>query len=147
MKDSNCMYCVPNENLDKLMMPVCELETTTLYLFRDQTYLGRCAIALNDHISNFCELDDHTAEAFARDMKRTVSALSRIFSPDKINMGFYSDKLPHLHCHFAPKYKDGPDFGSTFTLKVLPPHIMPDEWYDEIKEKLRKELAKYNERS
>ena len=46
---NNCFYCQKNEALDELMIEVCELEASTLYLFKEQTYRGRCLVAFNGH--------------------------------------------------------------------------------------------------
>lgn len=42
-----CLYCKNKEKLDSLMIPIAELGVTKLYLFREQTYYGRCVIAYN----------------------------------------------------------------------------------------------------
>ena len=42
--DENCFYCSKNEYLDNLMIKICDLEVSTLYLFKEQTYEGRCNV-------------------------------------------------------------------------------------------------------
>ncbi len=34
MKDASCMYCAENEKLQSLMLPIAELPTGKLYLFK-----------------------------------------------------------------------------------------------------------------
>ena len=36
MKDASCMYCAENEKLQSLMLPIAELSTGKLYLFKEQ---------------------------------------------------------------------------------------------------------------
>ena len=49
MSQNDCFYCTKDERLDSLMMEVCELSASTLYLFKDQTYKGRCIVACKEH--------------------------------------------------------------------------------------------------
>jgi hypothetical protein len=43
-----CNYCSKNE--------IGQLRVSTLYLFREQTYRGRCIVALNEHETEFFHL-------------------------------------------------------------------------------------------
>ena len=35
--NNDCLYCTENEKLHSLMIYICDMEATKLYLFRDQT--------------------------------------------------------------------------------------------------------------
>ena len=35
--DEKCFYCSKNEDLDGLMIKICDLEVSTVYLFKEQT--------------------------------------------------------------------------------------------------------------
>ena len=35
--DENCFYCAKGENLDSQMIKICDLEVSTVYLFKEQT--------------------------------------------------------------------------------------------------------------
>ena len=41
----NCLYCRNKAVLDELMIKICDLDVSTLYLFREQTHKGRCVVA------------------------------------------------------------------------------------------------------
>ena len=138
--NNDCLYCTENEKLHSLMIYICDMEATKLYLFRDQTYTGRCVLALNEHINQFYELSDDTAAALARDMKKLGLALDKAFSPAKVNYGYYSDKLPHVHCHVVPKYPDSPDFGSTFAMNAPTPRYLSEEEYAQVIGKIKAAL-------
>jgi len=113
---SECLYCQRNETLSKLMIRICDLEVSQLFLFKEQSYHGRCNVVYNDHAVEFHELSDEQRNAFMRDVARVGKAIAKVFNPEKINYGAYADKISHLHMHVVPKYKDGPGFGGVFEM-------------------------------
>ena len=92
------------------------LAVSRVFLFKEQTYQGRCLVAYNGHVNDLNELDDEQRNAFMADVVRVTRAMQKAFNPEKINYGAYSDKLSHLHFHLVPKYVDGPDYGGTFQM-------------------------------
>lgn len=105
-----------NDTQKNLMIEICHLSVSRLFLFREQTYRGRCLVAYDHHVNDLNELDDEERNAFMSDVVRATRAMQKAFNPEKINYGAYSDKLCHLHFHLVPKYVGGPDFGSTFQM-------------------------------
>ena len=104
-----CLYCT--NNYGNLMILIAELSVSRVFLFKEQTYHGRCLVSYNGHVNDLNELSDEERNAFMADVARTTRAMQKVFNPEKINYGAYSDKLSHLHFHLAPKYVDGPDYG------------------------------------
>jgi Diadenosine tetraphosphate (Ap4A) hydrolase and other HIT family hydrolases len=138
-KENTCFYCEKDQRLKDLMIEICELNVSTVYLFKEQSYKGRCVVAYNQHVNELFELEDKELELYMKDVKKVAAAIKKAFSPDKINLGAYSDKLPHLHFHIAPKYKDGHTWGGTFEMnpgKVL----LSDAEYTEIITAIKKNL-------
>lgn len=131
-KDSNCFYCMKNENLDEIMMEVCPLTVSTLYLFKDQTHKGRCIVAYKDHVKELFDLSEKELELFTKDVARAAKAVSKAFNADKINYGAYADLLHHLHFHIVPKYKGGVSWGGTFEMSRKDKLILSDEQYEII---------------
>ena len=105
-----CLYCQNNETLHNLMIEIAQLSVSRVFLFKEQTYRGRCLVAYKDHVN-----------------------------PEKINYGAYSDKLSHLHFHLAPKYVDGPDYGGTFQMNPGKVYLTDAE-YQELIEAVRSKL-------
>ena len=128
--NNDCLYCNKNQTQHDLMIEICKLNVSTVYLFREQTYLGRCIVTYEGHAKELYELDDNTLLSYMQDVNKVAKALEDIFSAAKINYGAYSDKLPHLHLHLVPKYTDGPDFGSTFTMKPQKVYLSDEEYMD-----------------
>lgn len=138
-KDPDCLYCTRNQLQHDLMIEICDLSVSTLFLFKEQTYHGRCVVAYKDHVNQLFELSDADRNAFMADVARVAKAISVAFSPVKINMGAYSDKLQHLHFHLAPKYVDGPDYGGTFQMNPQKVYLS-EESYTEIITKIKAAL-------
>ncbi len=136
---SECLYCQNNETLHNLMIKICDLEVSQLFLFKEQSYSGRCNVVYKDHGVEFHELSDADRDAFMRDVAKTGKAIAAAFGPDKINYGAYADTLSHLHMHIAPKYKDGYGFGGVFEMNPQKTYLSDAE-YAEVIEKIKAAL-------
>ena len=124
----DCLYCQNNETLHDLMIEVAKLSVSRVFIFKEQTYHGRCLVAYKDHVDDLNLLSDEVTRA-----------MQKVFNPDKINYGAYSDTLSHLHFHLIPKYKGGPDFGGVFQMNPKKVYLTDAE-YTEMAEALKKEL-------
>ena len=131
-----CLYCTNNETLHNLMIEIAHLGVSRAFLFKEQTYHGRCLVAYDGHVNDLNELSDEQRNAFMADVVRMTRAMQKVFNPEKINYGAYSDKLCHLHFHLAPKYVDGPDYGGVFQMNPGKVYLS-DEEYAEMIEKLK----------
>ena len=123
-----CIYCTKHEARETLMLHICDLQVSKAYLFKEQTYHGRCLVAYNGHVNDLNELSDEERNAFMADVARVTRAMQKVFNPEKINYGAYSDKLSHLHFHLAPKYVDGLDYGGTFQMNPGKVYLQADEY-------------------
>jgi len=132
-----CLYC--NGTWENLMIKIADLKVSRAFLFKEQTYRGRCLVAYNGHVNDLNELSVEERNAFMDDVCRVTKAMQLAFSPGKINYGAYSDKLCHLHFHLAPKYVDGPDYGGTFQMNPGKTYLSDAE-YAELIEAVKKNL-------
>lgn len=133
---SECLYCQDNETLHSLMIKICDLEVSQLFLFKEQSHLGRCNVVYKDHAVEFHELNEEQRNAFMGDVAKAAKAIATAFNPAKINYGAYADTLSHLHMHVVPKYKDGYGFGSVFEMN--PQKIaLTDTEYTALTEKIK----------
>ena len=113
---AECLYCQNNETLHNLMIEVAKLSVSRVFIFKEQTYHGRCLVAYKDHVDDLNLLSDDDRNAFMADVAKVTRAMQKVFNPAKINYGAYADTLEHLHFHLIPKYVDGPDFGGVFRM-------------------------------
>ena len=128
----DCLYCQNNQTLHDLMIEFAQLSVSIAFLFKEQTYRGRCLVAYKDHVNDLNELSDEDRNAFMADVAKVTSAMNKAFHPAKINYGAYSDKLSHLHFHLAPKYEGGPDFGGTFAMNPGKVYLSDAEYQELI---------------
>ena len=134
-----CLYCTNNQTQKDLMIQFAELRVSRAFLFKEQTYRGRCLVAYNGHVNDLNELSDEERDAFMADVAQVTRAMQKVFNPEKINYGAYSDKLSHLHFHLAPKYVDGPDYGGTFQMNPGKVYLSDAE-YQELIDQIKAEL-------
>ncbi len=137
--DKDCFYCSKSQDLDSIMIKICDLEVSTVYLFKEQTYKGRCNVVFKEHKSEITDLTQEEAASYINDVRKVAKVIQKIFNPDKINYGAFADTMKHLHFHVVPKYKDGPSWGKTFDMnpgKV----ILTDEEYSELITKINNNL-------
>lgn len=139
MAENTCFYCENGEKLKSLMIEVCKLRTSTVYLFKNQSFKGRCVVAHNDHIKELFELNEEELKNYMLDVSDTAKAINDLFKADKINYAINGDKVPHLHYHIVPKHEGGYTWGMPFGIdkKVY----LEDSEYQEIIELLREKLA------
>ena len=91
----------------KLWLPIKNLEVSTLGLYDDSRYPGRCLLVFNEHIENFEELDINLAACFIKDIQKAAKAIKRAIMADKINYAILGNAEPHLHVHLIPRKKEG----------------------------------------
>ncbi len=134
-----CLYCQNNDTLHNLMIEVAKLSVSRMFIFKEQTYHGRCLVAYDKHVDDLNLLSDEERNAFMSDVAKVTRAMQKVFNPDKINYGAYSDTLEHLHFHLIPKYVGGPDFGGVFQMNPKQVYLT-DEEYAKLAEDLKKAL-------
>ena len=132
MRDKNCGYCMRGELLDNFGIFICDLSVSTLILFKEQSKRGRCIVAYKEHVSEIVDISDEECNAFFADVARAANAIHKVFHPDKLNYGAYGDTGCHLHVHLCPKYKDGDEWGSTFTMDPKKVYLNEEEYAEMI---------------
>jgi len=138
--DSNCFYCMKSERLQELMIEICPLSVSTLYLFKNQVYKGRCVVQLKEHKTEIFQLGEEERRLFFEDVAGSAEAVSRAFKPDKINYAVFGDRVPHFHMHVVPKYKDGPCWGKPFDFEPAEEKLLSGEGYKERIALIKKHL-------
>ena len=139
MKDSNCGYCMRGELLDKFGIFICDLEVSSLILFKEQSKPGRVIVAYKDHVSEIVNISDEERNLFMADVTRAAKALHAAFKPNKVNYGAYGDTGCHLHMHLVPKYEGGDEWGGVFQMNPGKVYLT-DEEYAEMIEKIKANL-------
>jgi len=128
-----------DERRDNLMIEIGKLSVSTVFLFKEQTYRGRCNVVYKDHVKELFQLDEDELNAYMKDVKKVAEAIEKAFQPNKINYGAYGDTLHHLHMHLVPKYEGKENWGSTFEMNPGKTYLTEEE-YQETIEKIKKNL-------
>jgi ATP adenylyltransferase len=139
--DASCFYCVKDQRLSDLMIEVAPLEVSTLFLFREQTYRGRCLVAFREHARELFDLSPEELPAFARDLARAARAVQAAVAPDKLNYGAFADKQGHLHFHLVPKVTGGKSWGGMFEMMPEPKVLLSAGEYEELAGSIRARLG------
>ena len=137
--NKDCMYCMEDERRDNLMIEIGKLSVSTVFLFKEQTYKGRCNVVYKDHVKELFQLDEQELTAFMNDVKKVAAAIDKAFQPNKTNYGAYGDTLHHLHMHIVPKYEGKENWGSTFEMNPGKTYLTDEEYQDTI-EKIKEHL-------
>lgn len=128
----NCLYCHNRELLDSLMIKVADLTVSRVYLFKEQSHPGRCVVAYKDHIGQQFEIPEEDWVRFMLDVRKVAIAIDKVFHPEKINFGAYSDTLKHAHWHIVPKYEGEFEFGGTFEMNPKKTYLSDAEYAEMI---------------
>jgi len=141
VKDISCAYCAGGDLLDKFAIRICELRASVVYLFKEQSHLGRVIVASKQHVSEIIDLPLRERQAFMEDVAAVSAALHRVFNPKKVNYGAYGDTGGHLHFHLVPKYEnDDFEWGGVFAMDPKRKYLTPDE-YGELVAKIGARLV------
>lgn len=137
----DCPFCAARPERNEFSVKVADLSVSTLYLDRNQTYRGYCALIYKGHVTGLEQLPDAAYAAFTSDMRRAMMAVSKAMQPDHMNYAQLGNAIPHLHCHIIPRFKDDPrwrvaTFGVDTPMKALP----REEDYDAIVADIRRHL-------
>ena len=105
----DCLYCTNNETLHNLMIEIAHLRVSRAFLFKEQTYHGRCLVAYDKHVNDLNELDDEQRNLFMAGTCDVNTAMQKNHQTGDITYGAYCDKSRDVLFHLAQKYVDGPD--------------------------------------
>ena len=140
MKDMNCAYCQEGELVDKFGIKILDLKASKVYLFKEQSHLGRVIVASKYHVSEIVDLPRRDRQEFMDDVARVAEALHKLFKPKKVNYGAYGDTGCHLHFHLVPKYEDDAfEWGGVFAMNPQRKFLSAAEYADLVA-KIKAEL-------
>jgi len=138
--DKDCFYCTKGQGLQELMVEICPLKKSTVYLFRDQNFKGRCVVAYNDHFRELFEVTPSELHEYMDDVAKVAEVIKNTLHPDKVSYAVFGDIVSHIHFHLVPKYKDGPLWGEFFCAKPMPVKALPDSEFEELRKLLLENL-------
>ena len=81
--DQNCAYCMEGELVAQFGIKICELPSSKVYLFKEQSHKGRVIVAHKKHVSEITELTAEERAAYIEDINHVAEALHKAFHPQK----------------------------------------------------------------
>ena len=141
---SECFYCENGEKLRSLMIEICSLKFSTVYLNRDQKHKGRCIVALKDHKTEYFQMSREENAGFFAEVSMVARAIYELYKPDKLNYATYGDGVPHVHVHIVPKYRGGLNWGEPFD-DSLPKQFLSEDEYSTMAKELGRAIAAMDE--
>lgn len=118
---AECFYCEKdNEKRKALMLDVCELPYSIVYLFRDQKNKGRCVVAFKGHKTEYFQLTPEENAGYFADVAKVAKVLDELYHPDKINYATYGDGMRrYRHSKSFTVQLPPPVYGCFRTLRYL----------------------------
>lgn len=91
--------------MDYSRFHVKEFSHRSLYVHKNQCYLGRCYLWCNR--ADAFDLSDATVQEWAQlrmILRQVPKKLGVMFQPDMLNYAFLGNVTHHLHGHMIPRY-------------------------------------------
>lgn len=88
---NDCFYCENGEKLHSLMIPICELKYSNVFLNRDQKHKGRCIVEFKEHKTEQFQLTEEENSGYFVELAKVAKAIWKEFHPDKINYATFGE--------------------------------------------------------
>ena len=69
----NCAYC--SEKTEAFGIKICDLETSKVYLFKEQSHKGRVIVAHKKHVSEIVDITPEERAAFIEEIALVSNAI------------------------------------------------------------------------
>lgn len=89
-----------------LWLPLVRLTVSTLGLYDDDRFPGRCLLVVHEHHEDMTTMPDELASALLGDARRAALAITAAVSADRINYAVLGNGTPHVHYHVIPRKWD-----------------------------------------
>ena len=91
-----------------LWNPIARFSTSTLGLYDDERFPGRCLLVLDTHFEDFALLDREVTMMFMEDSKKAARILQRVTGASRVNYAILGNAEPHIHIHLIPRVAGDP---------------------------------------
>lgn len=125
-----------------LWHPLAELEVSTLGLYDDARYPGRCLLVVREHFDDLTTMPEDLATAALSDARRAGLAIKEALKPDRINYAVLGNVISHVHFHIIPRRWEidpAPGLSPWQTAEPAKPLPLPDQ--EAIKDAITSHLA------
>ncbi len=117
MRGVECALDSPRPDVSDAWDLIAQLEISSLYLAKNQTYRGQCVLIFDPrHAARPDQLLATEWACFCADLFAAQGALMRALRPDHINLESLGNVVPHLHFHVVPRYLGDARWGAPIWL-------------------------------
>lgn len=76
---------------------------STLGLYNDARFPGRCILALHEHYEDLGDVDPVLLVEYIGDVRRAGRAIKAATTADRMNYAVLGNTMPHVHFHLIPR--------------------------------------------
>lgn len=87
----------------ELWIPIADLRCSTLGLYNDARFPGRCLLSFNEHAETLEDLDRKQAQSWMLDLKVASAVIKGVTGAQRVNLAILGNAEPHLHAHLIPR--------------------------------------------
>jgi diadenosine tetraphosphate (Ap4A) HIT family hydrolase len=86
---------------------ITELRCSTLGLYDDARFPGRCILSLRAHYDDLIDVPRTLVIEFFDDMRCAGAAIKAVTGADRINYAILGNAVSHVHAHLIPRVTGG----------------------------------------
>ncbi len=99
---ASCPLCARLD--DPASLRICDLRESVVFLHEHQRYEGWCVLVLKEHAEHLHQLPLARQVRLWEDVAQVAGAISRSFSPRRLNYECLGNVVGHVHWHVIPRY-------------------------------------------
>lgn len=98
---------------------IAELSESFVLLHKHQRYPGWCSLFLKEHAEHLSSLPHERQARLWSDVMVVADAITRAFSPRRLNYECLGNVVAHVHWHIIPRYDEplDPEPGATVWIR------------------------------
>lgn len=93
-----------------LYVPVFNLAVSSLGLYDDARFPGRCILSLKTHYDDMVDVPKEMLDAFMDDARKAIKVIMESTGCARVNFAILGNRESHVHAHLIPRYPTDEEF-------------------------------------
>lgn len=93
-----------------LWLPIANLSTSSLGLYSDNRFPGRCILSLTEHYEALEDVPACLLNRFMDDVRNALTAIKKATGSQRVNFAILGNTVSHVHAHLIPRYPENEAF-------------------------------------
>lgn len=93
-----------------LYIPVFNFAVSSLGLYDDSRFPGRCILSLNTHYDDMVNIPQDVLNAFMEEARKAIKVIMEATGCARVNFAILGNRESHVHAHLIPRYPDNEEF-------------------------------------